>query len=410
MKIGFVGNANNYPFGLARAMRKLGHEVCFVVTTDRTLDRPEHRYADVGTPYPEWIEEVELANPLDWIRPAGHASRKRIVRLMASCRFVIANQLGCSLLPGIRRPALSILTGTDLLVYCQPATASRQAAGVVSRNRLRRSVRSWVTHIQYRELIRRQRAGIRQSAAVSFFPRGIFPAGDDLLDEIGVTASRRIFVQMTDVDDIRQCRPPSNAIPRLFCGTRLNWVRPIPEGLNEIDYKGADILIRGLGLYFRRTGRRVDLRLVRKGLDIEQTLGLLDAEGIGDQVTWCDELDQQRFLDECRKADVVIDQLGNSICGMVTLDAMALGRPVIGNGRGNEVGGRWGLDNPLCQASDAEQVCMQLDRLLADASSRQVVGDDSRRFVERNFSTTITAAHCLQRLETAAPIRHGETT
>ena len=41
MKIGFLGNANNYPFMLARALKRAGHDVRFVVDRKNLLDRPD---------------------------------------------------------------------------------------------------------------------------------------------------------------------------------------------------------------------------------------------------------------------------------------------------------------------------------------------------------------------------------
>lgn len=396
MKVGFIGNANNYPFMLARAVRQLGHEVCFVVTAAAGLDRPENRYAEIAAPYPGWVHQVELENPFDWISQEKRRERDRAIELLAACDCVVANQLACSLLPRIRRPAMALLTGVDLLVYCDWATAAKQAAQVVSRTPLRRWVRAQMMRAQFLELIRRQRDGIRRAERVSFFPRGLFQEGDRLLDAIGVTAERRVFLQMTDTDDIARSEPPRNDPLRLFCGTRLNWVRPIPDGWCEMDYKGTDVMVRGIGLFFRRTGIRVDLRLVRKGLHVAETMRLLEEEGIADQVAWSDELDQKSYLEECRKADIVFDQLGNSICGMVTLDAMAMGRPVVANGRINIPGSHWNVDNPLCQAANAEEVCAQLTRLITDGELRRNVGTASRRFVEEHFSTMAAARSCIE--------------
>jgi hypothetical protein len=55
MKIGFLGNANNYPLVLTRALRHLGHDIVFILMLgqDHRLDRPENRYPDLGPPYPE---------------------------------------------------------------------------------------------------------------------------------------------------------------------------------------------------------------------------------------------------------------------------------------------------------------------------------------------------------------------
>lgn len=395
MKVGFVGNANNYPFMLARALRQSGHEVCFILVTDTRLDRPESRYADVGVPYPGWIQELAFDDPLEWIRAGMSGKRERIVELLADCDWVVVNQLGCSLLPQIRRPALALLTGSDLLVYADWATATKQARQVESRTALRRWARAQVTRVEYLELIRRQRAGIRQATLVRFFSPGLFADGDSLLATLGVGDERRVFLRMTDTDAIAYSEPPANDPPRLFCGARLNWVRPIPHGWCEMDYKGTDVMVKGVALFNRRTGRRVDLRLVRKGLHVVETMALLEQEGIADQVTWCDELDHQHYLDECRQADVVFDQFGNSMTGMVTLESMAIGRPVIANGRADLVDGPWAEDNPLCQAATPEEVCAHLLRLVPDSGIRREVGLASRRFVEQHFSTQAVANYCL---------------
>ena len=40
MRIGFVGNTNNYPFILAITFRRMGHEVEFIVDRKERLNRP----------------------------------------------------------------------------------------------------------------------------------------------------------------------------------------------------------------------------------------------------------------------------------------------------------------------------------------------------------------------------------
>ena len=98
---------------------------------------------------------------------------------------------------------------------------------------------------------------------------------------------------------------------------------------------------------------------------------------------------------ECRYADIVFDQVGNSISAMVTLESMALGRPVIANGRMDLLDGPWASGSPLCQAATAEGVCAQLERLVPDADVRCKVGRASRDFVEHNLSANAAAEFCL---------------
>ncbi|MEI8282105.1 MAG: hypothetical protein WCG75_06860, partial [Armatimonadota bacterium] len=122
MRIGFLGNANNYPFMLARRLRQLGHDVQFIVCSEERLDRPEFRYSDISFPYPEWLHDLPLTL-VDWAFPT--LARYRAIKILNSCDALILNQLGPTLLPSISRPSIVLLTGTDLLHYCDPATSAR---------------------------------------------------------------------------------------------------------------------------------------------------------------------------------------------------------------------------------------------------------------------------------------------
>jgi glycosyltransferase involved in cell wall biosynthesis len=401
LKIGFLGNANNYPFMLARAMRKLGHDVEFIVSGNSPLDRPENRYPEYRSGYPKWLHEVEIPNPLDWIGTDYQGQRQRAGKILSGCDCIILNQLAPSLASSLKKPAIVLLTGTDLVIYGDYRTATFQAEQVVSRTRMRRWARSQLTRLKFRTLIKRQRLGIRNAVCVSFFSRGVSIEGDTLLDGIGVTDDRRVYLMMTEVDLLAPTFPPEHLVTRVFCGFRHNWVRPVPRGSCEIDYKGSDIMVKGLGLFFRRTAAKLDLRLVRKGMHVKETAALIEQEGISDQATWLDELDQIAYLDECRQADIVFDQLGKSTFGMVTLDAMALGRPVIANGRPEIFGNNVEMNPPICQAASPEEVADQLERLVSSRDERLRIGKRSREFVERYFSPEHAAKVCLDRFTAA---------
>jgi glycosyltransferase involved in cell wall biosynthesis len=104
------------------------------------------------------------------------------------------------------------------------------------------------------------------------------------------------------------------------------------------------------------------------------------------------------IVDEYRAADVVFDQLGPAFFGMVALDAMACGRPVIANGRPEILEPVLRSESPLCQARTAEEVTAQLSRLLPDAQERSRVGAESRRYVETFFSARHAAELIVSRL------------
>jgi glycosyltransferase involved in cell wall biosynthesis len=419
MKIGFFGNANNYPFMLARAVRRLGHEVLFIVNANPTskyeiLDRPEKRYDDITIPYPDWIYDATPFNV--WQFPSISLKRTRIIRLLQTCDAVILNQYGPSLAPDIRRPAIVLLTGTDLEIWASLQypelllnyilekpyilLSPMNMLKPLSRKRFFKRFFLAILKRFFFKLVLAQRAGIRSAVAVSYFAKGLVPKGDALLDEIGVKDSQRVYFLMTDLEKIRLQPMPNNRLPRVFCVARLTWKKP--ENLavdSELNYKGSDIMVRGLGLFARTTGIRLDIRLVKKGAHVHETMQLVKEEDIDGQVTWLEEMTQQDVLEECKQADIIIDQLGMSMVGMGGLDAMAMGRPLIANGRPEIMQKGIGASSPICQASTPEEVCAQLQRLTADPNERQRVGLASHRYVKEHFSTDRAAQICLDYLK-----------
>lgn len=405
MKIGFFGNTNNYPFALARAMRRLGHDVLFIVDRPEPLNRPESRYADISVPYPEWIVDL---SPLDLHVPIhpSPSGRSRAIDLLKGCDAVVLNMLGPSLLPEIRRPAVAMLTGSDLEFYANyrfvPYYLRTVRGGFLGIFTVHLKLYAKDVLFLIR-LVSAQREGIRLATAVNYFAKGFVGNGDALLEGIGVPERRRMFFIMTDLDMIRPLPMPRNDVVRIYSVARLTWKtplrRPADEGLtSELDYKGSDVMVRGLGMYVRKTGVPLDIRLVKKGRHVEETMRLAEEEGISGLVTWLEEMTQKDVLEEYARADIVFDQLGNAVIGMGGVDAMAAGRPVIANARPEIMDRVFGVRSPICQASTPEEVCAQLELLVPDAAEREKAGLESRRFAEAHFSPEHAARMCLERL------------
>lgn len=402
MKIGFYGNANNYPIMLARALRRLGHEVIFLVTSREALNRPECRYADISLPYPEWIHDV--SHPRRWHALVPGPSRSRIQRLLNECDFAVLNEEGPALAGGLRIPYAVMLTGSDLLVFANAALSdsllpgSLQSAGQL-RTLLRHALNALVL---VPLLVKPQRLGIRDARYVSYFAKGIVPEGDRLLAGMGVSDRHRIFIYMTDLELIESAPPPRNKRIRIFCGTRLTWKHEPNSGLTDLDYKGSDVMIRGLGLFWRTTGIALDIHLVRKGRHVRETLALATAENITEQITWHDPMTQHQVMTHFRDADIVFEQFASSVVGMAGLDAMAIGRPLIAHGRPEIFGPLIGEPSPICQAATPKEICEQLVRLVHNEAERLEIGRSGRAYVEKHFSSDAAARLCLRSLAAEA--------
>lgn len=406
MKVGFLGNANNSPFMIAQAIKNLGNEVVFVVDSASLLNRPEGRYKEISLPYPPWIIDC---SPLDlWRYPRESAKTEQVVSILKDCDALVLNEFGLSLADRIQKPAFALLTGTDLEVLADPRYVDA-CIGVVDES-IGLLKKGWLWRQRFKQRKRRghllhlvsaQRSGIHHAVGVHYFPKGMLPNADRLLDELGVNEDRRVFFLPAEIWRNEYAPYPRNRILRLFNVARLQWRKPPGDFICELDYKGTDVLIRGLGLFVRENEIPIEIRLVKKGVDIEITRQLIQEEGIESCVTWRDEMDQNKLYDEYKNADIVSEHFGKGSIGMGAVDAMAVGRPVIANGSPDIFARALGEIPPICHATTAEEVRSQLVRLAADRDLREAIGKQSRSYVEKYCSPAHAARIIVEKLEHA---------
>ena len=397
VKIGFIANTNNYPFLLASVARQLGHDAVVVVNSRELLNRPESRCPEFEAGYPEWI--VDAADVTEWDIITLSPRVAPIVEQMSTCDTLVLNGIGPSLWPLVRRPAVALLTGSDLEYYASFSTVDVRTADWDPAYRASNEAKRSLTLL--RDFVGRQREGIRHAIAVRYFPRGLVPAGDAMLDELGVSDDRRVFLPCAEVELNTPTPSPHNSPIRVFCATRLTWKLPVAPGRSVLDYKGSDVMIRGLGLFHRTTGVRLDIQLVRKGLHVAETEELIAEEGLVDQVTWSNEMSLREVWEQYKRCDLVIEQLADSGIGSAGMDALAAGRPVIGNARPEMFELHLGQRPPICQARTPDEVCQQLKRLVFDPQERETLGLLGRQFVDEYWSPRRAAETLLARLMSA---------
>lgn len=380
---------------LAQALRDLGHHVLFVITSQELLNRPESRYPEFSNRYPDWI--MDAAQITEWDLITLSPALAPVLDMLSACDSLVLNFTGPSLWPLLCRPAIALLTGSDLEHYANFATVEVRSANWDPAYKA--SAEGQMNLHLLREFIQRQREGIKEAIAVRYMPRGLVPPGDAMLDDMGVPDARRLFLPSAELELVKPTPAPHNNPIRIFCATRLTWKLPIEPGRSLLDYKGSDIMIRGLGLFYRVTGVQLDIQLVRKGLHVAETEKLIAKEGLMDQVTWSDEMSLAAVWAEFARCDIVIEQLADSAIGGAGLDAMAAGRPVIGNARREMFENYFGQSSPICQAQTAEEVCAQLKQLVFSPAKREKIGMLGRRFVEEKCSPRRAAQTCLERLQ-----------
>ncbi len=377
MRIGFFGNTNNYPFTIAMLLRQMGHTVFFVVTEKLLLHRPESLYPEFEAGYPEWILDLSDLSEWDFMK-IGPEMAGALAEL-SHCDALILNAVGHSLLPFLNKPAIALLTGSDLYNYANFSSIESRTS--MWDKAYKDSPEGKSNIAMLRDFIIRQRMGIQTSVAVRYFPKGSLPEDDRLLEELGIPDSKRHFFAISNLNQLEFSPALHNQPLRIFCGARLTWKLPIEIGRSPLDYKGGDVMIRGLGQFHRETGTRFDIHLVRKGLHIKETEELIAEEGITDQVTWHEVLSLVDYWREIENSDIIFDQLADSLPGGPAYDAMAMGRPVIANAR--EEVSEFPEPSPICQAKTPEEVCAQLKRLVTNPDEREAIGRQGRHYVEK---------------------------
>ncbi len=398
IRIGIFGNSNNYPFLLATGFRALGVDVSLVLSSKDPLNRPVHRWHYLWREYPRWVLDGALVEEDIYLRSEARA--EAFFRgAFHDVDAVLLNHFGPACAHWLKVPHLALLTGSDLTYYGNPVIVDVRESSWSPE--FRSSEQGLADRAVWLSSVQRQRAGIRNAAAVSFATKGLVPEGDAMLEEIGVPEDRRFFVFMADTLTLKYSPPRGNTELRILNGARINWCRPLPPGFVSQDDKGTDILVRGFA-QFLGSGGRGTLVLVRKGLHVNETKMLADELGIGSAIEWHDEMPLDDLHAQMRRADVVCDQFGTSFPAMVANDAMALGRPVLANFRLESPRKGFSGDLPACNATSPEEVCAQLHRLQTSPTLRFDLGKRARRFAEKFLSPEANARKCLEHLGLAA--------
>jgi hypothetical protein len=392
LRIAIFGNINNYPLMLAEGFRELGHEVRLVVNRKEALHRPEAKHPEWANAYPDWILDCSALSEESIMSYSPPLLSKIVSYFFDNADLVVLNDYGATLARFLPQPQMAFLTGSDLTYYANYQSLDLRTAAWD--HQFKKSAKGRRTIQRYSDFVTLQRDGILAANLVSFGLRGLIPKGDELLDSIGVSDFNRMMVLLSDTLNLNPCPPQNNTKLRIFNGARVAWQQSADNRFSEQDLKGTDVLLNGFAIYCREGGKG-ELRMVRKGNDVESAIELCERLEIDGRVVWINEMKLHQFNDEVKGADLVCDQFGNSFPGMVTTHAYALGRPVLANLRNECFGKSLAKPLPGFQASTATEVAEHLLRLEVDRKAICTMGKRSRQYAEQHMSPTSMAEQVL---------------
>jgi glycosyltransferase involved in cell wall biosynthesis len=112
---------------------------------------------------------------------------------------------------------------------------------------------------------------------------------------------------------------------------------------------------------------------------------LAAVEGLDAELVLVEGLDHREAFERYREADIVVDQLNSGWYGLLAIECMALGKPVVSFLRDEareHTERELGVPVPIVSATK-EDLRSRLEPLVADAAERRRIGAASRAYVEQ---------------------------
>lgn len=385
LSIGLLGNMNNMSYQIAKYLRRLDVNVTLFVDAPRgyQLDRPESWDPELEVGYPSWIVDLcrdRLPSGLDFILPLRWAS---LIRRLNRFDGVVLNgnwiSLGSYLDPKV--VVANFFAGADL-DYCGPSYPRRLAE-----ERNPRWAARQVAQLYYELLWGLQRRGIRRAELVNYYLPGVNPDSDDLLARVKDGQKyRQLALRGIDCEHFPFSEPStSKETFDVLSVVRFFFTK------DRVENKRNDVMIEGLGKFVRRVQpKNLRITFFEKGDDVEEAKRLCDINGISRYVRWLRETGSNDLLQYYREADVAFDQLGSQWLG-AGLFSMCIGRPLIANARLDLYRASLGVEPPVCNAVNSEEVASWLVRLYLDRELRIRLGAQCSQFVNKYYDMSKTA-------------------
>jgi hypothetical protein len=360
----FFGTMNAMPMMYARAYRAAGRDVVYFVDVppSDTLSRPENHFADITYPYAHWIVEQHLPTQLiaslfPRLVKKTFTSKANIPRGSVP-EAVFLGGYFVALAPYFPSQTKKIFLsyGSDLERWVDSARSDEVYDAVRSTSVFRllpEKMGRWLI----KKVMQRNEAGANACDDVLFFPKGMSPQGDKVIDKLvehGVRYTPRYDISFDIFEGVDRVIKDRTSEFVVVSPVRFLY-SDLPAEFAHHN-KGNDLIIRGLARFRSETQAQLKVHFFDKGPDAEHARALCVELGIADVVTWHNPVPLTQLLSMYESADVVFDQVGSHWVGAVGMYALYMGKPLIANlGNLGFLG-----EIPALQAADVDGIVQAL--------------------------------------------------
>ncbi len=216
-------------------------------------------------------------------------------------------------------------------------------------------------------------------------------AGERYLIECLNARKDRVFVQPYEIPDERTLPGGSGGIEATFPGLP----RPIFLFVGHvIPRKGLPLLLDACTLLKARGYENYTLLVVGDGTQREELQQFCQQQGLGDRVQWAGRIAYDEIGNYFRSADVFVFPTLEDTWGVVTLEAMLLGKPILcSKGAGTSELIMEGKNGYVFAPDDAETLADLMQKFLDYPNVIPQMGEQSQQIMAQY--TPVAAAKCL---------------
>lgn len=364
MKVSLYANALNLAFILGVFLRRKGHEVrVFVDKVTAEHDRPE--WECVGNREMAAVAVVPVdVDVKRWL--IGGSRERRFRCQLAEADVVQTFGEGVIWSAGCGAPDTVLSIGDDLDILPFRQDSLRIALYTLLLRRAQRRCRA-VCYTMPPQQESCRRLGL-QSAR--FFPCAM-----------PIDAERLCPLSQAERAQVRAGLGLADNAFVVFQPSRQEWTCPEWPGSN---HKGNDRFLRAYARFQQGAGKNSWLLAVTKGRDVERSQKLAEQLGIGNRIRWIPQQNKAGLRDCLGASDIVADQFTYGFYGISTLEAMAVGRPVLVHLDAKALEAFNGQAPPVVSAHSEDEIYEGLCRLAEHRSSVEEIGLAARDWVIRH--------------------------
>lgn len=180
--------------------------------------------------------------------------------------------------------------------------------------------------------------------------------------------------------------PKLNSNPNIQKRTKCVFLYP---SLQDWKVKAND---RFLNAYKKLCSERDDINLlmIKHGINAEQSIKILDDENCkGKFEILPEKIPHSNFLNLYSKADVVVDGFNKDSLGLIGLEAMALGKPVLAYIKKELHIDFYGNLTPIVSCRTEEEILYELRRLVSQPKVREEIGKKSKEWMKKYYEPQV---------------------